>query len=277
MRFGVQIRATAEGGSLTELARQLEDGGFESVWLPEHTHIPVSVGREHPEGADWLAVNARLFDPLIGLAAIAAVTTRLRLGTGVYLAPQHHPITLAKQIATLDVISGGRVLFGVGAGWNEPELANHGIVPGQQWAALRETVLALRQVWTEEEASFAGEIVRFEPIWLWPKPMQRPHPPVLVGGEGPHVFDRVLEYGDGWMPNDHPEVEARIAELARLAAERGREELPVTVYAVAQDPARVEALAAAGVARCVFNLRSGEPEEIRWSLARLAELVRPYR
>lgn len=277
MRFGVQIRATTETGNLIALARQLEEGGFESVWLPEHTHIPVSVGREHPEGADWLAMNGRLFDPLIGLAAIAAVTSRLRLGTGVYLAPQHHPITLAKQIATLDVISDGRVLFGVGAGWCEPELANHGVAAGQQWAALRETMLALRRIWTEEEPSFDGEIVRFGPIWQWPKPRQRPHPPILIGGEGPHVLERVLEYGDGWMPNDHPEVGARIAELNRLATERGRERLPVTVYAVAQDPARVEALATAGAARCVFNLRTGEPEELRWSLARLAELVRPYR
>lgn len=277
MRFGVHVRATAEGGSLPELARRIEEAGFESLWLPEHTHMPVSVGTEHPEGTDWLAVNARLFDPFVALAVVAAVTTRLRLGTGVCLAPQHSPITLAKQVATLDVLSGGRVLFGVGAGWNGPELAHHGVRAGTQWVVMRESVLAMKAIWTQDEAAYAGTYVRFEPIWQWPKPVQKPHLPVLVGGEGPHVLDRVVEYGDGWMPNDHPGVEGRVAELNGRNVAAGREAIPVTVYATPVDPARIEALVEAGVARCVFNLRAGEPHDVRWSLVRLAEVVRPYR
>jgi len=277
MRFGIHVRATAEGGDLRDLARRIEEAGFESLWLPEHTHMPVSVGSEHPEGADWLAVNARLYDPFVALGVVAAMTTRLRLGTGVCLVPQHNPITLAKQVATLDVLSGGRVLFGVGAGWNGPELVNHGVAPGTQWAVMRDTVLAMRAIWTEEEAAYAGTYVRFDPIRQWPKPVQQPHPPILIGGEGPHVLSRVLEYGDEWVPNDHPGVEGRITELYGLAAAAGRSPIPVTIYATPVDPARIEVLAAAGVARCVFNLPAGEPDEVRWSLARLAETVRPYR
>lgn len=277
MRFGIHVRATAESGDLRDLARRIEEAGFESLWLPEHTHMPASVGTKHPEGADWLAVNARLFDPFVALGVVAAVTTRLRLGTGVCLVPQHSPITLAKQVATLDVLSGGRVLFGVGAGWNGPELAHHGVEPGTQWAVMRESVLAMKTIWTEEEAAYAGTYVRFDAIWQWPKPAQTPHPPILVGGEGPHVLDRVLEYGDGWVPNDHPGVEGRIRELKQRAMAAGREAIPVTIYATPVDAARIEALAAAGVARCVFNLRAGEPDEVRWALARLAETVRPFR
>lgn len=277
MRFGVQVRATAEGGNLRDLARRIEEAGFESLWLPEHTHMPVSVGREHAEGADWLAVNMRLFDPFVGLAVAAAATTRLRLGTGVCLIPQHNPITLAKQVATLDVLSEGRFLFGVGAGWNEPELAHHGVRAGTQWAVMREMVEALRAIWTNDEAAYTGTHIRFDPIWQWPKPAQRPHPPILVGGEGPHVLRRVVAYGDAWMPNDHPEVIDRMAELVELARAAGRQPIPVTVYATPADPARIEALDAAGVTRCVFNLRTGDGDDVRWALARLGEMVRPYR
>jgi probable F420-dependent oxidoreductase len=277
MRFGVQVRATAETGNLRDLARRIEEAEFESLWLPEHTHMPVSVGREHAEGADWLAVNMRLFDPFVALAVAAAATTRLRLGTGVCLIPQHNPITLAKQVATLDVLSEGRFLFGVGAGWNEPELAHHGVTAGTQWAVMREMVAALRAIWANEEAEYSGTYLRFDPIWQWPKPVQRPHPPIMVGGEGPHVLRRVVEYGDAWMPNDHPEVVARMAELAGMAKAAGRDPIPVTVYAIPADPARIEALDAAGAARCVFNLRVGDPDDLRWSLAKLGEMIRPYR
>ena len=279
MYFGVHVRETADLGSipLPELARMIEEAGFESIWLPEHTHIPVSVGHEHPEGAEWLATIKRLIDPFVGLAIIAASTSRLRLGTGVCLVPQHHPITLAKQVASLDVLSGGRVLFGIGAGWNAPELAHHGVAPGTQWDVMRECVLAMRRIWTEEEARYAGEYVRFDPIWQWPKPRQQPHPPVLVGGEGPHVLERVFDYGDGWLPNHHPGVEARMTELQRLAAERGRSRIPVTVYATPPDPVQIGQLAESGAIRCVFNLKAGDRGETGWALSRLAEAMRPFR
>jgi probable F420-dependent oxidoreductase len=276
MHFGLQVRATAETMDLRELGRRIEAAGFESLFVPEHTHIPVSVWTDHPEGADWLDACKRFLDPFLALATVATATTTLKLGTGVCLVPQHHPITLAKTIATLDVLSGGRVLLGVGAGWDAPELANHGVRPGSQWAVMREHVLAMRRIWTEEEASFVGEHVRFEPIWQWPKPVQSPLP-VLVGGEGARVLERVLEYGDGWLPNDHPEVGARVAELNRLAAARGRGPLPVTVYAVPPSPAEVERLAAAGAARCVFNLPRGDADVMLGALERLASLIGPWR
>ena len=276
MDFGVQVRPTAETMDLRELGKRVEAAGFESLFVPEHTHIPVSVGHDHEEGADWLDACKRFLDPFLALAMIASATTRLKLGTGVCLVPQHHPITLAKTVATLDHLSGGRVLFGVGAGWDAPELANHGVAPGRQWAVMREQVLAMKRIWTEDEAAFAGEFVRFEPIWQWPKPVQRPHPPVLVGGEGPRVLERVLEYGDGWLPNDHPELGERIAELNRRVAEAGRAAIPVTAYAVRPEREDVERLLAAGAVRCVFNLPRGGAEVMLPALGHLGDLIRPY-
>jgi probable F420-dependent oxidoreductase len=263
----------AETMNLIELGKRVEAAGFESLFAPEHTHIPVSVGQNHPEDAQWLDACKRFLDPFLALAVVASATERLLLGTGICLVPQHHPITLAKIVATLDLISGGRVLFGVGAGWDGPELANHGVAPGQRWSVLREHVLAMKAIWTAEEAEFAGEHVSFDPIWQWPKPVQQPHPPILVGGEGPRVLDRVLDYGDGWLPNDHPEVGDRIAELNRRAAERGRAPLSVTVYAVPPRPADVERLAAAGADRCVFNLPKGGAEVMLPALDRLSKLI----
>jgi len=204
MRFGVQVRATAETADLREIGRALEASGFESLYLPEHTHIPLSVRSLYPDDPNWLEACKRMLDPFVALASVAAVTTTLRLGTGVALIPQHHPISLAKSVATLDVISSGRVILGVGAGWNEAEMRNHGFDPARRWRLLREHILAMKAIWTNDVAVFHGEELDFDPIWLWPKPVQQPHPPVAIGGEGPHVLDRVLEYGDEWMPNDHP-------------------------------------------------------------------------
>jgi len=267
--FGIHIRPTTESMDVRELARRIEDAGFDALFLPEHTHIPTSVGTDHAEGADWLRACMLMFDPFVTLGAVAAVTERLLLGTGVCLVPQHHPITLAKTVATLDVLSGGRVLFGIGAGWNRPEIANHGVDPARRFAVMREHILAMRRIWTEEEPAFAGEFVRFDPIWQWPKPVQRPHPPVLVGGEGPRVLDRVLEYGDAWMPNDHPGLAERIGELQRRAVTLGRAPVPVTVFATPPDPAAVARCAAAGATRCVFNLPSAPVDEALAALRRL--------
>ncbi len=273
MRFGLQVRPMAEMMDLSELGKRVEAAGFESLFVPEHTHIPVSVGRNHPEDAGWLDACKRFFDPFLVLTVVALATERLKLGTGICLVPQHHPITLAKTVATLDRLSDGRLLFGVGAGWDGPELANHGVEPRRRWATLREHILAMKAIWTTEEAEFTGDYVRFDPIWQWPKPVQQPNPPILVGGEGPQVLDRVLEYGDGWLPNDHPEVGDRIAELNRRAAEQGRARLPVTVYAAPPRPADIERLAAAGADRCVFNMPNGDAEVLLPALGRLSKLI----
>lgn len=276
MHFGVQVRATADTANLLDTARALEAAGFESLFVPEHTHIPMSVQSLFPDDPGWLDGCKRFFDPFTALAAVAAVTERLRLGTGVCLLPQHHPISFAKTIATLDVISNGRVLLGIGAGWNQPELRNHGVAPHNRWAVMREHALALKTIWTRDEAEFHGAFVDFDPLWSWPKPIQQPHPPLLVGGEGPHVLGRVLDYGDGWLPNDHPEVDGRIGMLKLRAHERGRGVIPVTVYAVERDRARVEQLVAAGAGRIVFNLRSRTDDEARSSVRELGQLIRDY-
>jgi probable F420-dependent oxidoreductase len=218
------------------------------------------------------------YDPLIGLAVVAAVTEGLRVGTGVCLIPQHDPIVLAKQVATLDVLSGGRVILGVGAGWNREEMANHGVEPNRRWQVMREKVLAVKRIWTEDEASFDGTFVRFGALRQEPKPVQRPHPPILIGGEGPDVLERVASFGDGWMPNDHPELLDRIPGLQELAAAAGRGSLPVSVYAMPHDAGAVAryADAGAGIERCVFNLPSRDRGETMAVLDRLAEIVRRW-
>jgi probable F420-dependent oxidoreductase len=215
----------------------------------------------------------RFLDPFIALTAVAGVTTRLRLGTGVCLLPEHDPITLAKEIATLDVLSGGRVLFGIGAGWNREELRHHGTEPAARWRVMRERALAMKEIWTNEVAEFHGQYVDFGPIWQWPKPVQRPHPPILVGGEGPGVLDRVLDYGDEWAPNAEPGIAERVVELQELATARGRGTIPVTVMHVPAERDEIARYAAAGATRYVFSLPSGDRDTVERTLARLTALI----
>ncbi len=273
MHFGVHISLTEQTVDARLVGRLVEEHGFESIFLPEHTHLPVHGASVHPSGPQIHDRLGRLPDPLIALSVIAAVTDHLRLGTGVCLVPQHHPITLAKQLATLDRLSGGRVLFGIGAGWHREEMQNHGVDPGTRWRVMREHVLAMRQIWTEEEAAFHGEFVDFDPIRLWPKPVQQPSIPVLVGGEGPGVLQRVLEYGDEWAPNAEPGLEARVVELQRLSAACGRGRIPVTAFHVTPDRAVIRSYADAGVTRCVFTLPSGDAARVQAALERLAERI----
>jgi probable F420-dependent oxidoreductase len=273
MKFGVHISLTAQSIDSRMLGRLVEEHGFDSLFLPEHTHLPVHGASVHPSGPQVHDRLRRLLDPLIALTAVAAVTDRLRTGTGVCLVPQHHPITLAKQIATLDLLSGGRVLFGIGAGWHREELQHHGVDPAARWRVMRESVLAMERIWTEEEAAFHGEFVDFDSIWQWPKPVQQPHVRVLVGGEGPRVLERVLDYGDEWAPNAEPALEERVADLQRLAAARGRERIPVTAFHVAPDLAVIAAYAAASVTCCVFTLPSADAATVRAAVERLAALV----
>ncbi|MGH9173743.1 MAG: LLM class F420-dependent oxidoreductase [Vicinamibacterales bacterium] len=276
MRFGVQIRATAETADPRELGRALEAAGFDAIYLPEHTHIPLAVRSLYPDDPSWLDACKQMVDPFVALATVAAVTERLLLGTGVCLLPQHDPIVLAKTVATLDMLSNGRVLLGIGAGWNEPEMVNHGVDPRRRWAIMREKALAMKMIWTEEVAEFHGQFVDFDPLWLWPKPHQKPHPPIAIGGEGSRVLERVLDYGDEWLPNEHEGVEARMAKLKQRAAEQGRDPIPVTIYATPHDPAAIERLTAAGAHRLVFNLpRTAQGGQMA-GIHELAALIRPY-
>ncbi len=276
MNFGMHIEPTEQTIDVRALGRLLEERGFESLFLPEHTHMPVRGASVHPSGPHVHDRLRRFLDPFIALTAVASVTERLRIGTGVCLVTEHDPIALAKQIATLDLLSNGRFLFGVGAGWNREELRNHGTDPANRWRVARERMLAMKRIWTEDEAEFHGTFVDFDAIWQWPKPVQRPHPPVIVGGEGPRVLERVLDYGDEWGPNAEPGIAERVAELHRLAAERGRGRIPVTAFHVAPDLEILRRYAAAGVTRCVFSLPGAGADRVQPAVERLAELVATY-
>ncbi len=271
--MGITTFAGSYGLEPPELGRAVEERGFESLFFPEHTHIPV-----HSRRADGRSTRAyaETYDPFVALSAVAAVTRTLMLGTGVCLVTQRDPIVTAKEVASLDRLSGGRFLFGVGAGWNRMELANHGTDARTRMALLSERVRAMRRIWTDDEAEFHGEYVDFDPVWSWPKPSQRPHPPVLVGGNGPGVEDRVLAYGDGWFPQCGPladvdELRERAAALRRRAADSGRGPVPITVFGTPSDKSLLDALAEAGADRCLLLLPPGPESQL---LATLDEWAR---
>ena len=223
MKFGVAIFPTADLQRPAELARMAEERGFESLLFPEHTHIPASRDTPYPAGGELPPEYSRTYDPFVALMAAAAATERLLIGTGICLVIERDPIITAKEVASLDQLSGGRFLFGVGAGWNVEEMRNHGTDAGRRFGIMRERIEAMKTIWAEDEATYHGEHVDFDRIWSWPKPVQRPHPPILVGGNGPHVLDRVLAFGDEWMPNRLPDdqIIPRFQELRRRAR-RGR-------------------------------------------------------
>lgn len=271
MDLGLAIFATDESVSPAWLASRAEALGFESVFFPEHTHIPASRATPYPAGGELPREYGRLLDPFVAATSAAAATTTLRVGLGILLVPQHEPIACAKAVASLDHLSGGRLLFGVGAGWNEEEMRNHGVDPRTRFGLMREHVEAMQAIWRDDEASYQGRHVRFERIWSWPKPVQRPHPPILVGGNGPRVLDRVLAYGDHWMPNvvgGDDALLARIAELRTRAADAGRE-IGITVNAAPSRPERLERYAQAGVDRCVFYVPSAGEAPVEAKIERV--------
>ena len=201
MEFGVGIFPTEDAQFPSELARLAEERGFDYLLFPEHTHIPASRRTPYPAGGELPPEYARTYDPFVALTAASTVTERLKIGTGICLVIERDPIITAKEVASLDVLSSGRFLFGVGAGWNVEEMENHGTDPSRRFGIMRERIEAMKAIWSKDEASYSGRYVNFERIWSWPKPVQKPHPPILVGGNGPQVLDRVLAYGDEWMPN----------------------------------------------------------------------------
>jgi probable F420-dependent oxidoreductase len=261
MDFGVAYFPTDESIQPAALARMAEERPFESVFVTEHTHIPVSRETPYPAGGELPREYWRIHDPFVALTTMAAATERIRIGTAICLLVERDPITTAKAVASLDRLSGGRMLFGVGAGWNLEEMRNHGTDPGQRFAILRERVEACKALWTEEEASYHGEYVDFDRIVCRPAPLQEPHPPVLVGGNGPRVHERVLAYGDGWFPNRIPPDDAMIArveELQRLGDQAGRGPVPVTLQIPPRDLGVLERYEQAGVTRSVHMLRAGD-------------------
>ncbi len=270
MRYGVAMFATDYSVEPPELARMVEERGFESLFLPEHTHIPASRETPYPAGGDLPKEYSHTYDPFVSLGAAAVATERLLIGTGICLVTQRDPIVTAKEVATIDRISGGRFLFGVGAGWNREEMADHGTDPKRRFSLMRERVEAMKAIWTEEEASYHGEHVDFERIWSWPKPLQNPHPPVLVGGNGEKVLERVVAFGDEWMPNPQPGLRDRVAELQQLAEAAGREPIPVTLNAARPDPGFAERGEKAGIHRCLTYVQPGDSGEVERQLDELA-------
>jgi probable F420-dependent oxidoreductase len=279
MEFGLTMFPSDEAVDPVTLGRAAEDAGFESLFFPEHTHIPASRESPWPGGDELPREYWHTYDPFVALSAVAARTERLRVGTGICLVVERDPITLAKEVASLDRLSGGRFEFGIGAGWNREEMRHHGTDPRVRMAVLRERVLAMREIWTRDEPEFHGEHVDFERLWSWPKPVQQPHPPVLVGGDGPTVFDRVLELGDAWFPNtrDIESLPRRISELRARGADAGRERIPVTYFGARPDDGFVDALRRAGVDRALLRLPSEPAERALPNVERFGELAQRHR
>jgi probable F420-dependent oxidoreductase len=259
MKHGLAMFATDEGIRPAELARLAEELGFESLFFPEHTHIPAARTSAAPRGGELPREYSHTLDPFVALMSAAEATHELRLGTGICLLIERDPITTAKTAATLDFLSGGRLLLGVGAGWNVEEMENHGTDPQRRFGLLRERVEAMKAIWTEDEASYHGRYVDFDRIWAWPKPAQQPHPPVMIAGNGPKVVDRVLAYGDEWLPEPEDGLADRMQELADRARVAGREPVPITVYGT--QPSDVAMYAEAGAHRCVYWLPARGPQD----------------
>jgi probable F420-dependent oxidoreductase len=275
MDFGIGYFPTHDAVDPGTLARMVEERGHESLFFAEHTHIPATRDSEWPAGGRLPRKYAHTYDQFVALTAAAVATTKLRVGSGICLVVERDPIVTAKEVASVDHLSGGRFEFGVGAGWNREEMANHGTDPRKRMAVMRERVEAMKAIWTQEEASYHGEHVDFERIWSWPKPAQRPHPPILVGGEGPTVLDRVLAFGDAWFPNYRGEPEALLARAQELRS-RAERPIDVQVIGVPAKPEVLEQFEQGGITRVVRWIPSagrGPVEQAleRWEAA-IAEL-----
>jgi probable F420-dependent oxidoreductase len=266
MEIGITLFATDQSMSPVDLAVEAEARGFASIYVPEHTHIPVSRRTPPPTGETELAEEyKRSLDPYIALAAAASVTERIRLGTGIGLVAQHDTLTFAKQIATLDRLSGGRLVLGIGFGWNREEMENHGVDVKRRRALVREKMLAMQALWSQEVASFEGEFVRFEASWQWPKPVQQPRPRILIGGAaGPVLFDHISEYADGWLPIGGAGLKQSLGELRRDWEARGRDpaSLHIAPMGVLPDAEKLDYYASIGCAEAVLRVPSASRDRV---------------
>jgi probable F420-dependent oxidoreductase len=279
VKFAVGYFPTAEGVDPLTLARMVEERPFESLFFTDHTHIPASRETPYPAGTELPPEYSSMYDPFVALTAAAGVTERIKLGTGVCLVIERDPIVTAKQAASVDRLSGGRFLFGVGAGWNREEMENHGTDPSQRFAILRERVEAIKEIWANDEATYHGEHVNFDRIWCWPKPLTEPHPPVIVGGHGKTVLDRVLAFGDEWMPNrigDDQKISARIARLRQAGDDAGRGPIPTTLANATTEPDVLELYEQSGVHRALFWLAQGDAADAERRLDRIAAGIEAY-
>ncbi|WP_433781675.1 LLM class F420-dependent oxidoreductase [Actinomycetospora sp. CA-101289] len=278
MDHGILMFPTDDAIDPADLAKEVEDRGFDSLWFPEHSHIPTRRESPYPGGGDLPRMYTRTYDPFVALTAAAAATTTLKLATGICLVIQRDTIHTAKQVASLDRLSGGRFLFGIGAGWNREEMADHGTDPKTRMRLMGEQVKAMKELWTQEEAEFHGEFVDFDPSWAWPKPLQDPHPPVYVGGMGPGVEDRLLDYGDAWLPQrvgpDNLEEFAQRADaLQQRAADAGRGRIPMSLFGAESTPEALDGYRRIGLERAIHAVSSADRDTVLKELDELATQV----
>jgi probable F420-dependent oxidoreductase len=277
MRLGVFYFPTDYGIDISELARALEARGLDSLYVPEHTHIPTSRRTPFPGGGEIPKKYSHTHDPFVALSFAAAATKKLLLGTGICLIPERDPIVTAKCVASLDQLSGGRFIFGIGGGWNVDEMENHGARYNTRFKLMRERILAMKALWTEEQAAFYGEMVNFDPVWSWPKPAQRPHPPILLGGESDHTLKRIVEYCDGWIPRPVGGFTARGARdrLRQMAETAGRDpaKLSISVFRAPTDRAALAEYRKAGIDEALFEVPDASRDEILRLLDKYAPLA----
>lgn len=280
MQFGLTIFPTEYTAQPDEFARRAEERGFESVWFPEHTHIPVDRRSPWPGGPELPREYYNTYDPFVALTAAAMVTRELKLATGICLIVQRDPITTAKTISTLDRISNGRFLFGIGGAWNAEEVENHGVSFKTRFPLLRERVLAMKAIWSQKEASYHGQYVDFDPIFSDPKPAQQPNPPIIMGGDGPTTLDRIIEFCDGWMPiarGGLPEgLETKVRDLRTRAEAAGRDPdaISVSLFGCPPTPEAIDECERIGLQRVVFGIPTRSPDEVWATLDARAKLIR---
>jgi len=280
MQFGAAMFFTDYSMRPDELARALEERGFESVWAPEHSHIPLTRKSSYPAGGELPKKYYDVMDPFVTLTAAAMATKTLKVATGICLVVQRDPIQTAKLVASIDQVSNGRFLFGVGGGWNADEMADHGTDYKTRFSLMRERLEAMKAIWTQSKAEYHGKFVNFDPMMTWPKPVQKPHPPILMGGNFPHGAKRAIAFADAWMPHasrpDYPDVVEFLPRFRQMAAEAGREPdaLPVTVFGTPLDPDRIKRHRDAGVTRTCVSLESAKADTILPELDRWAALAR---
>jgi probable F420-dependent oxidoreductase len=268
LNFGASMFFTDYSMAPGELGIALEQRGFESVWAPEHSHIPLTRKTPFPAGGDLPKKYYDAMDPFVTLTAAAVATKKLKVGTGVCLVAQRDPIQTAKLVASIDQVSGGRFLFGIGNGWNRDELEDHGVEFAQRHKVARERVEAMKAIWTQSKAEYHGEFVNFDPMMTWPKPVQKPHPPVIVGGAFPYSARRAIRYGDGWIPQasrgSYSEIADMIPEFRKMATEAGRDpkSIDITVWFPKQDKDLMKRYQDLGVSRVVFNVESEKSDTI---------------
>jgi len=276
MHFGGAMFFTDYSMTSVALARALEERGFESVWAPEHSHIPATRKTPFPGGGDLPKKYYDAMDPFVTLAVAGVVTTKIKLGTGVLLVQQRDTIQTAKLVASIDQVSQGRFLFGVGGGWNRDEMENHGTVYASRFKRMRESIEAMKEIWTKTKAEYHGEFVNFDPMMAWPKPVQKPHPPIHVGGAFPHGARRAIRYGDGWIPTARGDLAGELPEFHKMAKEAGRDpaSIEVSLFGLGDDLDKLKRLAELGVARVVPMFESENADKVMPVIDRWAKVIR---